>query len=165
MLDRSLTYFLTQIAEDGIGAANAVFQARFGWTVRELRVLRLVRENPEMTFTRLAERTKFERTLTSRIVTRLIRAGLIARTNNTNDARVFTLTVTAKGAALCARADPLTEDFEALMLQPLSAAQRKLFLRMLEQMKAWVQGGYVQEVATRHPEAMTRKPRQRVRAN
>jgi DNA-binding MarR family transcriptional regulator len=158
MLDRSLTYFLTSIAEDGIGAANAVFEARFGWSVRELRVLRLVREKPEMTFTRLSERTKFDRTLTSRIVTRLIRAGLIARTNSPSDARVFTLTVTAAGETLCARADPLTVEFEALMLQPLSSEERKSFLRMVEQVKDWVQGGYAREVAARHPDAVAAKP-------
>ena len=153
MLDRSLTYFLTSIAEDGIGAANAIFERRFGWSVRELRVLRLVRAEPDMTFTRLAERTKFERTLTSRTLTRLIKAGLIARTNSKLDARVFTLRVTGEGEALCEQADPLTRELEALMLEPLSASERQAFLGMVEQVKNWVQGGYVEEVAARHPEA------------
>jgi DNA-binding MarR family transcriptional regulator len=153
VLDRSLTYHLASIAEDGIGSANHVFELRFGWSVRELRMLRLVRANPDMTFTRLAARTKFERTLTSRIVTRLIRAGLIVRTNSPRDARVFTLKVTPEGEALCAEADPLTAAFEALMLQPLSAEERAAFLDMVRRVKDWVQGGYAQEVAARHPEA------------
>ena len=153
MLDRSLTYFLTSIAEDGIGAANLIFEKRFGWSVRELRVLRLVRAEPDMTFTRLAERTKFERTLTSRTLTRLIKAGLIARTNSPLDARVFTLQATDDGAALCDQADPLTRELEALMLEPLSAEERAAFLSMVERVKTWVQDGYVAEVAARHTEA------------
>jgi DNA-binding MarR family transcriptional regulator len=163
MLDRSLTYFLTSIAEDGIGAANGVFKKRFGWTVRELRVLRLVHGTPGITFTQLAERTKFERTLTSRIVNRLIQAGLVSRTNSARDARVFTLNLTAAGEALCQQADPLTKDFEALMLAPLSAAERRSFLAMVEKVKAWVQSGYVQEVAARYPEARTLRPHGRSR--
>ncbi len=43
MLERSLTYLLSSIAEDGIGNANHIFEVRFGWSVRELRVLRLIR--------------------------------------------------------------------------------------------------------------------------
>ena len=153
MLDRSLTYFLTAIAEDGIGAANVIFDKRLGWSVRDIRVLRLVRADPGMTFTRLAEQTKLERTLTSRILTRLIRAGLIARTNSTVDARVFTLRLTEDGEVLCAQADPLTRELETLMLEPLSANERAVFFGMVERVKNWVQGGYAQEVADRYPEA------------
>ncbi|MFY7835615.1 MAG: MarR family winged helix-turn-helix transcriptional regulator [Novosphingobium sp.] len=157
MLDRSLIYFLTSIAEDGIGSANAIFEARFGWSVRELRVLRLVRETPNMTFTRLAASTKFERSLTSRTVSALIKAGLITRTNSPHDARVFTLRVTNAGEALCCQADPLTRELEALMLEPLSDAERKVLMDMLERVKTWVQTGYPAEVNNRHPDAVSGK--------
>ena len=159
MLERSLTYFLTSIAEDGIGSANAIFEARFGWSVRQLRVLRLVRANPEITFTQLAARTKFDRALTSRTVTRLIKAGLVMRANSPQDARVFTLCVTDKGEALCRKADPLTFEMEALMLEPLDGQERQAFLSMIERVKGWVQDGYATEVARRYPEMRGRKTR------
>lgn len=152
MLSRSLTYNLSSIVEDGIGKADHLFTARFGWSVRELRVLRLVRASPGITFTALAAATKFERTLTSRILSRLIRAGLLARTNSREDARVFTLRATARGEALCAKADPLTQELEALMLEPLSPQEREALLTMIETLQGWVQTGYAAEVGRRFPE-------------
>ncbi len=75
MLHRSLTYHLATISEDGIGHAQRIFETRFGWSVREIRVLRLIRSNPGITFTELARQTKFERSLTSRILAKLMKAG------------------------------------------------------------------------------------------
>ncbi|MGL4636434.1 MAG: MarR family winged helix-turn-helix transcriptional regulator [Beijerinckiaceae bacterium] len=159
MLDRSLTYYLSSITEDGIGNANHIFETRFGWSVRELRVMRIVRSTPGITFTALAATTKFERSLTSRILSSLIKAGLIERTNSTTDARIFTLKATAKGEALCNQADPLTMELEALMLEPLTAAEREAFLGMIGRIKSWVQEGYIKEVSSRYPEVGTKSPR------
>jgi DNA-binding MarR family transcriptional regulator len=161
MLDRSLTYHLSAITEDGIGNANHIFETRFGWSVRELRVLRLVRATPGVTFTALAALTKFDRSLTSRILSSLIKAGLIERTNSAEDARIFTLKATGEGEALCARADPLTSELEALMMQPLAGEEREAFLAMIGRVRTWVQEGYVAEVARRYPEMDTRSLRVR----
>ena len=54
MLKRSITYQLASIAEDGIGKATRIFESRFGWNVYEIRVLRLIRATPGITFTALA---------------------------------------------------------------------------------------------------------------
>lgn len=152
MLERSLTYSLSTIVEDGIGKANHLFEARFGWSVRDLRVLRLVRATSGITFTDLAAATKFERSLTSRILTRLLRAGLIERTNSLKDARVFTLRATAAGDAICAEADPMTLELEALILRPLPEADRTALIGMIEKVRAWVETGYADEVDRRFPE-------------
>lgn len=159
MLGQSLTYLLTSIAEEGIGNADRLFQHRFGWKVRELRVLRLVRDRPGITFTELARLTRFERSATSRILTRMLRAGLIRRVNAAHDARQFTLTATAKGEKLCAHADPLSVELEALMLAPLSPKQRTALLAMMERVLAWVADGYRAEVAAQFPEAAAARPR------
>jgi DNA-binding MarR family transcriptional regulator len=161
MLDRSLTYHLSVITEDGIGNANHIFEMRFGWSVRELRVLRIVRSTPGVTFTALAALTKFDRSLTSRILSSLIKAGLIERTNSPEDARIFTLKTTGKGEALCGRADPLTAELEALMVQPLTENERKAFLAMIDRVRTWVQDGYVREIGRRYPEVGARSQRTR----
>jgi DNA-binding MarR family transcriptional regulator len=151
MLARSLTYNLSSIVEDGIGRANHLFVDRVGLSVRELRVLRLVQATPGITFTALAQETKFDRSLTSRILSTLIKAGLIVRTNSGLDARVFTLALTQQGAALCATAEPMTRELEALMLQPLDAAEREAFEAMIRKVREWVQSGYASEVALHFP--------------
>ena len=155
MLKQSLTYLLTSIAEEGIGGADRLFEQRFGWKVRELRVLRLVRDTPGITFTELAELTRTERSATSRILTRMIKAGLLRRTNDAADARRFTLTATANGDKLCAQADPLSLEFEALMLAPLTARQRQELTTMMERLLAWVTGGYRDRVLQQFPETAT----------
>lgn len=152
MLERSLTYLLSTIVENGIGSANRAFEVRFGLTVRELRVLRVVRDNPGVMFTVIARRTLLERTLTSRIVSKLIKSGFVERSPIPTDARAFALAVTPEGEALCQRADPLTAEFEALMLSPLTAGERDAFLAAAERIRTWIEGGYAREVAIRYPE-------------
>ncbi len=160
MLERSLTYNLSSIVEGGIGKANHLFVAQVGWSVRELRVLRLVRSSSGITFTALAQATRFERSLTSRILSKLIKAGLVLRTNSKEDARVFTLRVSAAGNAICAKADPLTAELEALMLSPLDAREQAELLAMIEKVRAWVEAGYAAEVDARFS-ANVRKARPR----
>ncbi len=153
MLKQSLTYLLASIAEEGIGNADRLFEERFGWKVRELRVLRLVRDRPGITFTELAHLTRIERSATSRVLTRMIRAGLIRRANVEHDARQYTLTATAKGERLCAQADPLSLELEELMLTPLTGRQRQDLVAMMERVLAWVSNGYRDRVLERFPEA------------
>ena len=74
MLQNSFTYQLASIAEDAITPAAKLFKQRFGLDVRELRVLRLIGDEPGTSFTELAHKTRFERTATSRILSRLIEA-------------------------------------------------------------------------------------------
>ncbi len=159
MLKQSLTYFLVSIAEEGIGNANRLFQQRFGWDVRELRVLRLVRASPGITFTELARLTRFERTATSRILTRMIRAGLINRTGVEHDGRQFTFTITEAGEALCEQADPLSLELEELMLAPLTSEQKESLIAMMGTVLDWVSGGYRGQIMERFPEAGAPKPR------
>lgn len=153
MLKQSLTYQLASIAENGIGNATQIFERRFGLNVYEIRVMRLIRDNPGITFTKLARLTQFERTATSRMLSRLIKSGLVSRTNSTSDARQFTLTTTSAGLAVCRKADPLSLELEELMLEPLSDKQKEVFRRMLETVLEWVNTGYPERVRQRFPEA------------
>ena len=159
MLKQSLTYALASVAEEGIGNADRLFQQRFGWDVRELRVLRLVRDTPSITFTALARLTRFERSLTSRILTRMIKAGLIERIGVEGDGRQYTFVMTAAGERLCAEADPLSLEMEEMMLAPLTAAQRENFVAMMDSVLEWVTGGYRARILERFPEAGAPKPR------
>ena len=152
MLEKSLTYALASIADEGIGAADQLIQQRFGWNVRELRVLRLVRGSPGIGFTELARLTRFERSATSRILNRMLQAGLISRTGVARDARRFTLAATPDGERLCRDADPLTLELEALMLAPLDAKQRAEFSTALETVMVWVTGGYTERLQERFAE-------------
>ncbi len=158
MLRQSLTYKLVSIAEDAITLSARLFKRRFGIDVHHLRILRLVDDQPGLTFTRLATETKFERTATSRSLGRLIKAGLVVRKNDKNDARRFELFSTAKGRALRKRADPVSLEMERLMLQSLELNERQAFLASLDKLSAWVGGGYMDAVLKQFPDAGKAKP-------
>jgi DNA-binding MarR family transcriptional regulator len=115
-----------------------------------------VRATPGITFTDLAAATKFERSLTSRILSRLIKAGLMERTNSETDARVFTLLVSRAGDAICAQADPMTLELERLVMHPLSESERAAFIGMVDRIRAWVQSDYAAEVLRLFPEDQAR---------
>jgi len=159
MLTQSFTYQLASIVEDAIGPAARLFEQRFGLDVRALRVLRLIDDQPDITFTSLAGQTKFDRGATSRIVWQLIKAGLIRREIDAHDARQFHLRVTAKGRRLRHDADPLSLELEALILSALSEAEREQFRAMLGKLTAWLSGQFADELAQRYPEALAEKQR------
>ena len=161
MLKQSVTYRLASVAEDAIRPAEGLFRARFGLDVHELRVLRLIDDEPGITFTALAARTKFERTSTSRILSRLVRSGLARRSIDPRDARSYRFTATARARAVRARADPLSLELEAVLLSPLSAGERRRFLAALEKLAAWVGGGYLPAMAAAHPDTRPAPARRR----
>ncbi|CCE03565.1 MarR family transcriptional regulator [Bradyrhizobium sp. STM 3809] len=138
VLRQSFTYQLASIAEDAISPAAKLFRKRFGLDVHELRVLRLIGDQPGITFTELAQRTRFERTATSRILSRLIKGALVRRELDERDARKFQLYITQTGDALRKRADPLSLELEGLILSRLSASERADFRRILDKLTNWL---------------------------
>ena len=160
MLHRSFTYQLASISEDAIKPAGKLFVRRFGLDVQDLRVLRLIGDRPGVTFTTLAQQTRFERSATSRILSRLIKAGLVRREIDEHDARQFRLFVTDKGAALRREADPLSLELETLILSALTSEERRQFQHALDKLSDWLGREFLGELARRFPDP-GRKPRKR----
>lgn len=151
MFKESVTYQLASISEDAVGAAARLFKERFRLNVHELRVLRLIDDQPGVTFTSLARQTKFERSATSRILSRLIKQGLVRREIDEADARHFLLHVSPAGKALRDKADPLSREMEGLVLSALSEAERVEFRRLLDKVSGWLATGFPTEVKRRYP--------------
>jgi DNA-binding MarR family transcriptional regulator len=152
MQKQSLTYTLATIADDAIKSGTQLFERRIGLDVYHVRILRLIDDQPGITFTQLASQTRLERTATSRILQRLIKAGLVQRANDATDARQFHLSSTPEGCDLRRKSDPLTKDLEELMLQPLNEKERAAFLGALNKINSWVTSGYRDAVGQRFPE-------------
>ncbi|MDE3121796.1 MAG: winged helix-turn-helix transcriptional regulator [Paracoccaceae bacterium] len=164
MLRQSLTYQMASISEDSIRPASRLFRSRFGLDVHELRVLRLIDDQPGVTFTSLAAQTKFERSATSRILARLIKAGLARREIDEADARHFKMFVTAEGQALRQRADPLSLELEEMILAALPEAERRQFRASLDKVTAWLANHFQENLAERYPEALDASQRRLIRA-
>lgn len=153
MLSQSFTYQLASIAENAVVPAARLFEQRFGLDVHELRVLRLIDDQPGVTFTILSQQTRFERSATSRILSRLVKAGLVERAIDEHDARQFRLRATPSGKALRQRADPLSLEIEALILSALTADEQAQFRKILDKLNLWLNLEFLPELERRYPDA------------
>ena len=160
MLNQSFTYQLASISENAISPTAYLFKSLFGLDVHELRVLRLIDDQPGVTFTALAQQTRFERSATSRILSKLVKARLVERAIDEDDARQFRLTSTRAGKALRKRADPLSLEIEQLVLSSLSDAEQLAFRKILDKLNNWLDAEFATELERRYPE-FARKPAQK----
>lgn len=109
-----------------------------GCNLRELRVLRLISDNPGVSFADIAKMTGLERSLTSRLIQKLLKDGLIERRNSTEDARVFMLEPTEKGLKVRARGREVSNRLETILTQPLDDTELEKLQSYLERLAVWV---------------------------
>lgn len=139
-VERHLTYRMDTLSSSAIGMANEVYVQCCGLNVRELRILRLIDDNPGITFSNLAAETRFERSLTSRLLSKLIKERLIRRSIGKSDARQFNLHTTARGREVCGKATQVAGVVEEYFLTPLTAAERESLNSCIQKLTEWVDG-------------------------
>ncbi len=87
----------------------------------------------------VSDLTSIEASTLSRIVTRLVRLGLVTRTRSTASNREVVVKLSAKGRALVARLVPLARDYEAVASAGLApeelAVLKKCLRRVYENMR------------------------------
>jgi DNA-binding MarR family transcriptional regulator len=82
----------------------------------------------------LAELTSIDASTLSRLVSRLVRVGLVTRTRSASSNREVAVTLSAKGNSLVARLIPLARQFEADAIAGLSPAELEVLKRCLRRM-------------------------------
>jgi len=107
--------------------AEESHQARDGVSVRDVRLLLLVREHPGITMSRLVDLSFMEKTMVSKAITTLTRAGLIERQVGEIDARQIALVLTRKGAGVAERAHRYVLTATDGLMSILSPEQRAAF--------------------------------------
>lgn len=80
--------------------ASELYQRECGVSLREVRLLRFIGNEPGLTLTRLIECSHLEKTLASKAVTALVRRGLVLRSVGTTDARQICLYLTEDGVSV-----------------------------------------------------------------
>jgi DNA-binding MarR family transcriptional regulator len=130
-LEQFFPYRLARAAETVSQALALIYNERFELTRDEWRVLAALAELREAKTTRVLESTSLDKMRVSRAVARLERDGLITRTADPDDGRGHLLRLRPAGRTLYARIVPMAQAREAYLLEPLSVAERKLFLRAL----------------------------------
>lgn len=98
------------------------------------RVMAVLAANGRQRQIDLADLTSIDASTLSRIVTRLVRLGLVTRTRSTTSNREVAVALSAKGAALVARLIPHARAIEAEAAAGISAEELAVVKRCLRRM-------------------------------
>ncbi len=114
--------------------AVAIFMdqcAAFDLTPIQFAALSAILTHPGIDATRLAGLIALDKPTVGGVIDRLEAKSLVARTADATDRRVKRLTITAGGKRLMKRAGPAVDAAQHRILDPLTAAERATFLRLL----------------------------------
>lgn len=147
-LNDRLTFRLDVLAVQAISANDEIFVEAIGLSIREVRVLRLIDDYPGITFMEVCNATGLERSLTSRIIKKLIGDKLVVRSNADDDARRYQLSTTAEGKKRRARSRTLSDNLEDVLMRPLSKPEVAQLKALLDRLALWVRSPEYQQVLT-----------------
>lgn len=105
----------------------------FGAAPRYLGLLWLIRDNPGQPQSRLAEAVALQRSSLVTILDRLEADGLVERRAVAGDRRMKQVWLTAEGARVLDALNPQAEAHEAALTSGLTAEEKAIFLRALDQ--------------------------------
>ena len=101
-------------------------------TPRQYAVLLTVSQNEGLSQTGLVERTGIDRSTLADIIRRMLKKGLVNRKRTKEDARAYSVRLTAKGQKALAEAAPAALDADKRILNALPKTKRNDFLNALQ---------------------------------
>ncbi len=135
-LDRFLPYRLSitsNLVSDRIASA---YEALFGLTIPEWRLVAVIAEAGEITQQAIGEQTRMDKVTVSRAAIALVGRGLLARAPNAADKRSHLLSLSAEGQALYAAVAPKALELEARIFSRFSVEELDTFVAMLRRIDA-----------------------------
>lgn len=153
------TFRLDSIAQQAIAMNEGLFLRETGLTILEIRMLRMIDDDPGTTFVEISRRIAIERTKVSRILQKLLSMELIRRENSTEDARRFRLFATPRGQEVRGRSEELSDRLESLLLAPLPANEVADMNAKLAKILRWVESSdYTAQLAQMAAQDQTSGP-------
>ncbi|WP_310626637.1 MarR family transcriptional regulator [Limnohabitans sp.] len=107
--------------------------AGFDLTPIQYAALEAIYENPSIDQARVAEMIGYDRATIGGVIERLEKKGWIRRLVSEQDRRARQLSLTAKGNKIRMALEPIVEDLQKDILQPLSDADQKFFINLARQ--------------------------------
>lgn len=120
-LDLFLPYRLSALAVRTSRLLSSVYEARFGISIPEWRVVAHVAAHDALSLREVSRLTHLDKATASRAVARLEDNGFLAKRTNPSDRRLVELSLTRKGQQLFREIEPLALAFEAELVGGLSA--------------------------------------------
>lgn len=118
--------------------ACALYKEKFGnyeLTPQQFGLLRFLWEEDGITQVELSTRSQIDRTTIGGLIDRLEQSGLLERLPHPEDRRAYRISLTQAGRALEAELTPLTVELNRAILEPLSPAEVKTLLTILQKLK------------------------------
>jgi len=113
---------------------GAIFEAKagpFGLTPTQHVVMTALYNHPGVDQAKLAALVALDKVTVGHILTRLEQRGLIRRAQSETDGRARVLTLTEAGQRLLMEMQDAVRESQAMLLSPLSAAERKQFFQIM----------------------------------
>jgi DNA-binding MarR family transcriptional regulator len=129
-----LPYLVNQVGTIIAEQFGADALARHGLSIADWRVLAVLASNGGQRQIDLADLTSIEASTLSRLVTRLVRTGLVTRTRSANSNREVVVKLSPKGQTLVARLIPIARDYEAAAIAGITASELASLKRCLRRM-------------------------------
>lgn len=133
-LDTFLPYRLSVLSNRVSDAIARQYSQRFDLSIPEWRIIAVLGQTPNLSARDVARRTAMDKVQVSRGVTSLVASRRVARSEDTNDARISRLSLTAKGRAIYDEVAPLALRLESLLLSSLSAQERNTLENLMHKL-------------------------------
>ena len=135
-LDDYLPYRMS-VATNAVSELIArAYQARFGLTIPQWRLIAVLGEDGPLTQQALSARTVMDKVTVSRAAAALTERGLISRTPHEADGRSHRVALTGEGASLYAEVAPLALAYEAQLLEAFSPFELQTAHHLLRRLEA-----------------------------
>ena len=138
-LDRFLPYLLSVTSNRVSERIARTYDALFGLTIPEWRLIAVIAEAPGITQADIGERTRMDKVTVSRAAIALASRGLLERAPNAADRRSRHLSLSGAGRTLYEQVAPKALELEARLFARFDAAELRQLTDMLRRIDAAVE--------------------------
>ncbi|MEO1039728.1 MAG: MarR family winged helix-turn-helix transcriptional regulator [Pseudomonadota bacterium] len=134
ILDEYLPYRLSVASNRASGLIARAYQARFGLTIWEWRVIAVLGEAAPLTAQGVCEATAMDKVTVSRAIRALDQRGLVQRRRQAADRRASDVSLTEEGARIYEEIAPVALDHERALLNGFSSEERSQLMALLQRL-------------------------------
>ncbi len=132
-----LTNYLETLALTTIGKADEIVIELTGLSIRTLRILRIIDDNPGVNFKKIVARTSLNPALVSKVIKELRQKGFVDRVANDQDSRKYELATTPLGQKKRAQVRTVSDKLDEVLLSPLSSSEISNLFESLIKLSEW----------------------------
>jgi DNA-binding MarR family transcriptional regulator len=136
-----LPYRLSVASNKASSLIARAYQAKFGLTIWEWRVIAVLGEGRPLTAQALCEATAMDKVTVSRAIRALDERGLVQRKPNPGDRRASDVTLTSQGGEVYAEVAPLALRYEQALLEGFCDDERDQLMALLSKLEARLDRG------------------------